>query len=247
MLYNVTEKNTNKIYGRDKILKGGLITNRSYMVTGGTGAGKTLLGLHYLSADNDKSLYINLGEPIEDIIQNAENFGFELQNIEFLDLSPNEERFKENQHYEIFHQSEVEKQPINEDIKNRIEDLNLNRIFIDPLTQFSYLSRDQYQFRKQVLPLLRYLKQKSTILYTSQNTKATPDDDLQFMSDGIINIDHNEGKRQIKITKYCGSNFQGGKHAVKITDKGMNVYPELRPKNTKDNRIYKIYLLGFQN
>lgn len=232
------QKIKTEISGLDKILKGGLIKNRSYMVRGGPGAGKTLLGIHYLSSNNDKSLYINLGEPIEDIKQNAENFGFDLQNIEFLDLSPDDQQFTENQQYEIFHPSEVEKQPVNNDITNRIEDFDPDRVFIDPLTQLRYLSKDQYQFRKQVLSLLRYLKQNSTILFTSQDTKATPDDDLQFMSDGIIHIDHNEQTRQIKITKYRGSNFQGGTHSVKITDKGMTVYPELQSK--KHNKKFNI-------
>ena len=38
------------IAGYDEILNGGLIANRAYLIRGGPGVGKTILGLHYLAA-----------------------------------------------------------------------------------------------------------------------------------------------------------------------------------------------------
>lgn len=48
----MTTKNTwqsTGIVGLDEILKGGLLSNWGYMVWIGPGAGKTMVGLHYLA------------------------------------------------------------------------------------------------------------------------------------------------------------------------------------------------------
>lgn len=82
--------------GLDEILDGGLIPGRAYMVRGGPGAGKTTLGLHFLSAGaakGEKGLFVTLSEPEAKIRKNAESIGMNLEGIAFLDLSPTEEFF----------------------------------------------------------------------------------------------------------------------------------------------------------
>jgi circadian clock protein KaiC len=53
------------IEGLDEILHGGVLPNRSYLIRGGPGTGKTTVGLHFLTAgpENDgRSLFVSLGE-----------------------------------------------------------------------------------------------------------------------------------------------------------------------------------------
>jgi len=53
------------INGLDDILLGGFIPQRSYLVRGGPGTGKAIVGLHYLTTGattGDKTLFITLGE-----------------------------------------------------------------------------------------------------------------------------------------------------------------------------------------
>lgn len=237
---NQNEKNLAKnkrkstgIKNLDKILDGGLIKNRSYLVRGPPGAGKTLLGLHYLTQGNknqEKSLFINFGEPEEHIKKDAKSFGFNIEPIKFLDLSPSENFFKQNQEYTVFQSEEVETPKITEKITDKVEKINPDRVFIDPMTQLRYLTSDQFQFHKQVLSFMKFLKnQDTTIIYTSQKTQKNTDEDLQFMSDGIIHIEY-DTPRTIEITKFRGSNFQSGKHTLKITKKGMSVYPRIIPR-----------------
>src|SRR5260370_7095094 len=56
-----------------------------------------------------------------------------------------------------------------------------------------------------------------------------PDDDLQFLCDGIINVANTEHGRTFKVTKYRGSGFQEGRSAVRLTERGTLVYPRLFP------------------
>lgn len=218
----------------DTILDGGLLPGRSILVRGPPGAGKTLFGLHYLTGgatEDETSLFINFGEPEDYIREDAAEWGFNLEHVHFLDLTPSEDFFVDDEAYDLFSAAEVEGQPLAEDLTETVEEITPNRVFIDPLTQLRYLASDPHQFRKQVLSLLRFLKHRgATTVFTSQDTTATPDDDLQFMSDGILHFGYTADTRTVRVSKFRGSDFQKGSHSLRITDEGMTVAPELVPE-----------------
>lgn len=92
------ERISTGVAGLDEILHGGFIPHHSYMLRGGPGTGKTILGLHFLTkaiANGSKVLLITMSEPQEEIRLHAEFIGFNLKGIEFLDLTPTEEVFEE--------------------------------------------------------------------------------------------------------------------------------------------------------
>ena len=62
----------------DGVLEGGLIPGRSYMVRGPPGAGKTIMGLQFLTAADDGSLFVNLGQAEADVRSDARDLGFDL-------------------------------------------------------------------------------------------------------------------------------------------------------------------------
>ncbi len=233
MKANTSSRVSTGIAGLDEILAGGLIPNRAYLVRGGPGSGKTTLGLHFLTAGaarGEKALYISLEEPVEHIKQNAEARGFDLKGVTFLDLSPTSEFFKDVLTYDIFSPAEVEREPITAKITEQIEKVKPRLVFLDPMTQFRYLSTDVFQFRRQVLSFLRYLVEKeATILFSSEASAEAPDDDLQFMSDGIISLENKAGERTIGVDKFRGSDFRAGRHGVKMDAGGIIVYPRLTP------------------
>ena len=68
---------------------------------------------------------------------------------------------------------------------------------------------------------------------SSEPTVSVPDDDLRFMSDGIIDLeispDHGVLRRTLSVSKLRGSDFQGGPHSMRLTGTGMIVFPRLVP------------------
>jgi circadian clock protein KaiC len=99
------------------------------------------------------------------------------------------------------------------------------------MTQFRYLATDAFQFRKQVLSFLRFLiEQGATVLFTSEGSVSVPDDDLQFMGDGVIHLDLRSEGRTLSVSKFRGSDFRGGDHTMRLTDRGMLVFPRLSPE-----------------
>lgn len=219
--------------GLDEILHGGLVPRRSYLVRGGPGTGKTTLGLHFLSAgvpNGERGLYITLGEPEAQIRMNARELGFDLDSVPMLDLSPAPEFFTEMKTYEIFSPAEVEREPVARRIIQHIEELRPQRIFVDPLTQLRYLAHDSFEFRRQILSFLHFLVgQEATVLFTSESNDQDPDDYLQILSDGVINLEFHEDARSLNVTKYRGSEFMAGNHSFRLTGKGMTVFPRLIP------------------
>ncbi|HEY7418539.1 MAG TPA: ATPase domain-containing protein [Ktedonobacteraceae bacterium] len=218
----------------DEILYGGLISRRAYLVSGGPGSGKTTFGLHFLTAGlarGERVLFITFGEAEAELRANAHSLGFDLAQMHFLDLSPNSAFFTEMQTYDIFSSAEVEHEPITQQILAQVESLHPQRVFLDSMTQFRYLAPDSFQFRKQVLALVRFLvEQGATILLTSEAALAGTDDDLQFMSDGVLHLHSKADGRCLSVGKFRGSDFRGGEHTIRLTDHGMRVFPRLIPE-----------------
>ena len=229
------------ISGLDEVIGGGLIPQRSYLVRGGAGTGKTTLGWHFLTAGvqkGEKPLFITLGEPEAQLRANAETLGFDIESIAFLDLSPTSEFFTEVQTYDIFSASEVEREPTTQKIIEQVRAVKPQRVFLDAITQFRYLAADEFQFRKQVLSFLRFLVEGgATVVFTSEGTLNAPDDDLQFISDGVIYLELLPVGRTLSVTKLRGSSFRDGRHSIRLTETGMQVFPRLLPDNYQQDFV----------
>lgn len=223
------------IAGLDEILYGGFVPRRAYLLRGGPGSGKTTLGMQFLTigaAAGERCLCITLGETEKEMRQNAGEIGLNLSHISFLDLSPNTNFFTQMESYDIFSPAEVEREPMTQQIIEQVESLKPERVFLDAMTQFRFLSSDAFQFRKQVLSFLRFLtEQGATVLFASEGSATNPDDDLQFMSDGVVHLEFTQEQRTISISKFRGSNFRAGRHEMRLTETGMQVYPRLLPEN----------------
>jgi circadian clock protein KaiC len=221
------------IGGLNEILQGGLIPERSYMLRGRAGSGKTLLGLHVLQEgirQNETALFVNLEEDLNDLKANATAFGFDTEAIDFLDLSPTADVFTEDQSYEVFEASEVEQDPLTGKIVDTITEGDPDRVVVDPLTQLRYLTSGDYQFRKQIVGFMKFLKQRgATVVFTVQDTEDLPTDDIEFITDGTILLGETTHGQTIGVPKFRGSAVRNGEHAYRITDNGMEVYPELEP------------------
>jgi len=229
----IPERLSTGVQGLDEILQGGVLANGTYLIRGGPGSGKTTLGWHFLTTDltsESGRLFITLGESEAQLRRNGAQLGFDVSAIDILDLSPDSQIFSQDQTYDIFSPADIERQPLIQRIVTTIEHLKPERIFVDSMTQFRYLTVDTYQFRKQVVAFLRLMSSHgATVFFTSEASLDAPDEDLQFISDGIITLYLSEQDRTISVTKLRGANFRSGQHAFRLTDQGMQVFPRLLP------------------
>ncbi len=79
------------IEGLDKMLEGGLLPGRTYIVTGPPGSGKSILGTHFLLEGlraGEACMLVALDEPPSEIKANMETFGWNLDALTTLDATP---------------------------------------------------------------------------------------------------------------------------------------------------------------
>jgi circadian clock protein KaiC len=219
--------------GIDEILSGGLRPRSATLVRGPPGSGKTILGLHFLASgvgSGDTGLYVNIGEPDDYIRKTARGFGLNIEPIEFLNLSPSREEFHSEETYDLFSSAEVEGEPLVEEIRETVRNVDPDRVVVDPATEFRYLTPDEHQFRTRILGLLDFLKdEEATVVLTSQAAASMPDDDLQFLADAVLNVEENPDRRTIHVSKLRGSPARRGRHTLRIDGEGITVWPRLDP------------------
>src|SRR5579883_805527 len=114
------------VSGLDEILHGGLVAQRTILVRGEPGTGKTMLGLHFLAEGarrGESSLFINHGIHERTIRESAASIGLDISGVHFLDLTPTPDLFSSGEGYDIFRASDVERQPITDRVMQMVETL----------------------------------------------------------------------------------------------------------------------------
>lgn len=223
---------TSGVEGLDRVLRGGLLAGRSYVVSARAGAGKTLLALSFLDAagPDETTLFVNLEENLEDLRSNAAAVGIDTSDVVFCDLSPRADVFTEEGTYDVFAPDEVEGGSFRAEVRETVERVEPDRVVVDPITQLHYLTPDDHQFRQQVLGLSRFLTQRdATVVFTAQASADLPVDDLQFVTDGLIELDPSGPVATVAVPKLRGSGSLSGEHAYRIDETGVSVFPALQP------------------
>jgi circadian clock protein KaiC len=224
------------IPGLDEAVHGGLIMQNSYLIVGGPGTGKTILSFQWLLEGvrrGESALYITLAEPGGKIERNVRSFGWRLEGIEMVDLTPPAANSNSPEaEYQVFHPSEVERTPVWQGIYDAVEKHKPTRLVIDSITQLRYLSTDEYQFRKQMLSLVSFLGACGcTSFLVFEPNEMERETSVALAVDGIIRL-HREvspnrviGLRSIEVQKLRGSDFMSGLHQMRIGAQGVSIFP----------------------
>ncbi|HZQ10313.1 MAG TPA: ATPase domain-containing protein [Anaerolineae bacterium] len=223
------------IPGVDEILNGGLIAERSYLLVGSAGSGKTVFSVEWLLEGRrcgEPLLYITLTEPASDIQRNMASFGWQLDGIDLLDLTPTGDADESAEEYQIFAPSEVEHVAVWQAIYQAVKEKRPQRLVIDSITQLRYLSTDEYQFRKKILGLVSFLnRSKCTSLLSFETSELERETSVGLAVDGLIRLRAEVspsrviGLRSLQVEKFRGSGFISGFHPMRITDDGIHVFP----------------------
>lgn len=224
------------ISGLDTLLTGGFVNGRLYLVRGEPGVGKSVLGMHFLSAglDNGETvLYVHGEESQADILENARALDIALDDAHFLDIGPESEFFTDDVSYSVVEPTELESERFTEDIRDVITDLNPTRVVLDPITHFKFIEGDEYQYRKRLLSFLRFLRTEETTVLATKTTdfdSSTPSNDsvqIESICDGIVNLSYRGNGRAIEVPKHRGKGQVNGTHGIEIREHGIEVYPQL--------------------
>ncbi|MCD6139970.1 MAG: ATPase [Thermococcus sp.] len=218
------------VEGLDKMLNGGLIPGRAYLVKGGPGAGKTTLAMHFLMEgikNKEKGLYITFEEPVSTLKEDMRKFAFDLEhpNIKLIDATPVGEKktiFADVLYEEFATSFEKLTRTISEELKTE----KYSRIVIDPITMIKLTIVDELEYRRTFIAFLKAIsKYNATIIFTSELETS---DIEEYLVSGVIELrvieERGKTLRGIKIIKFRGSTFDEELRPYRITSKGIKVY-----------------------
>lgn len=217
------------IQGLDEILHGGFLPGRAYLVSGAPGTGKTIFGLHFLTspARHGETLFVSFTQTEEHLRNDAEAVGIETAEVAFLDLTAEADVFSEDQSYDIFSPVEVEREPIAKAMRSRIEQLNPKRIFVDGFSELRMISADMFHFLRMVQSFFRFTANRgATVLVSATEGLTDVDVALQSTTDGVIRLTGRRHLRSLEVLKMRGGDFSAGRHPLRISSTGLEIFPE---------------------
>jgi circadian clock protein KaiC len=224
------------VTGLDLVIRGGLPVNRTYLVEGDPGSGKTTLGLQFLldgAARGEKVLYVTLSETRAELEGVARSHGWDLANIAIQELASSDGGISPDDQYTFFHPSEVELAETTKAMLDEVSRIHPTRLVIDSLSEMRLLAREPLRYRRQILALKQFFATGScTVMLLDDRTSGKRDLQLHSLAHGVIVLqqmapEYGGERRRLRVSKLRGVAFAGGYHDFVIERGGLRVFPRL--------------------
>jgi circadian clock protein KaiC len=219
------------IDGLDSITGGGLPRGRLTTILGGAGAGKTLLALqslvHGARALHEPGIFVAFEEHSGDIVANAACFGWDLPGLRnkklfFLDAQPA---------YDTVQSGDFDLCGMLAALDVKIVQMKARRIVFDAVDVLLSMLESETSRRRELFRLRDWLMSRSLSTIITSKTDAIgtvrAGDDLQFMADCAVELDHRfsqgRSQRTLHVLKYRGSQFHENDSPYTIGAGGLNV------------------------
>ncbi|AJM93214.1 RAD55 family ATPase [Nitrosopumilus piranensis] len=183
------------IPGFDELVDGGIPIGSLILLAGNTGAGKTLFSSHMINSnsENSKSLYCGFFESKEDIIKNANNFGFNFS--KFID----EEKLVISEFFPILEEGIT---TIISEIEAEIEKVQPSLLVIDSISTLAGDLKNIQEMRIFLKMIHSITKSKNiTVILISElplNSKKMGLGVEEFIADGIIIMKYAQIREKIR-------------------------------------------------
>ena len=222
--------------GLDTVLRGGLPSNRLYLLEGAPGSGKTTLALQFLldgAAGGERGLYITLSETREELRSVALSHGWTLDGFDVFELASVDGVLGEGMEQSILHAWEVELSGTVKLIQEEVERTRPRRVVFDSLSEMRLLAQDPLRYRRQVLILKQFFAGRdTTVLLVDDLTSGGRDMQLHSLCHGVITLERSAltfgaARRRLQVQKLRGVDFAAGYHDFVLRKGGLDVFPRL--------------------
>jgi KaiC/GvpD/RAD55 family RecA-like ATPase len=229
------------IAGFDELCGGGLLRNRTYLVSGAAGAGKTIFGLQYIyngiTKYGENGIIIATEERPEQIRENVKMFGWDFEALEdegklaIVDACstkigiPSHEKYVDVRPFDM--------RSMMDQIIAIQDEIDAKRSVVDGTTSIGFYLQDPAKIRVELLKLSTTLE---ILGLTSIMTCEIVDENLPsrfgvetFVTEGTILMYYKRTDsvrvRSIEIFKMRGSDHSKNIHPYEITTSGIIVHP----------------------
>ena len=227
-----TRKVSTGIVGFDELTGGGLPRNRTTLVMGSAGAGKTVFGLEALvngaSMWGESAIFIAFEENAEQIVENAATFGWDLPALEKDKLFFLDAKLPAT----IVQSGDFDLAGILAAISNKAGEMSCKRIVFDGIDALLTLLNDPDAERREMYRLHEWLLESGiTGIITAKVDSGSRASDrygfMQFMVDCVVQLEHRlvdrVSLRSLRVLKYRGSAFAENEFPLIIGPQGIEV------------------------
>ena len=232
------EKLPTGISSFDAISKGGLPRQRTTLISGTAGSGKTVFAMHFLSAGirdlGQNGVFVTFEESANDIRKNMQSFGWDLQawesagKLAFVDASP-------DPHVETIESGSFDLNALLARVEHAVKKVGATRVAVDSLgAMFSQFS-DQSIVRRELFRIASALKGMgvTAILTAERVEEYGPIGRFgveEFIADNVMvlrnTLDNEVRRRTVEILKFRGTDHQKGEFPFTImADIGVVAIP----------------------
>ena len=222
------------IMGLDDLMHGGIPKNKVVLISGQTGAGKTIFGMQYLMKGieyGEPGVYVSLEEYPSELYKDFSIFEWDLNGMEGQNrlriLRPNPSDFGK---------MGLDLSKLIDDICSAIDDVGAKRVVIDSVSILGLGYENISKFRSHLLEfgnLLHGLGCTTLLLSEAQEERhiISKYGVEEFVAQGIIHLYYLERNfqryRGIEVRKMRGTSHSNKIHSMDITKKGIQVYSEV--------------------
>ncbi|MBC7408375.1 MAG: circadian clock protein KaiC [Arcicella sp.] len=231
--YKQLQKCPTGIKGFDEITEGGLPKNRTTLVSGSAGSGKTLLGIDFLINGaiqfKETGVFMSFEETEDELYTDVASLNLDLQGL----VSQNKILIE----HVILERKDIQETDFNLEglfvrLEHAIDSIGAKRVVLDSIESIFAGITDIGILRLEIKRLFRWLKNKQvTAIVTGEPAQETYTRHglEQYISDCIILLDNRVNQqiaiRRIRIVKYRGSKHGTNEYPFVIDKNGLSVIP----------------------
>jgi len=222
------------IKGFDEITEGGLPKNRTTLISGSAGSGKTLLGIDFLINGainyNEPGIFMSFEETEDELYEDVDSLNLDLQGL----VSQKQILIE----YVLLDRRDIqEKGDFNLEglfirLDHAIDSIGAKRVVLDSIESLFAGLTDAGILRLEIKRLFRWLKEKQvTTIITGEPGQGsyTRHGLEEYISDCVILLDNRVREqiatRRIRVMKYRGSKHGTNEYPFVIDKDGLSVIP----------------------
>src|SRR5450432_2354263 len=231
--HNHIDKCPTGIKGFDQITEGGLPKNRTTLLSGSAGSGKTLWGIDFLINGaieyNEPGVFMSFEETVDELYNDVASLNLDLRGLV--------SQKKIVLEYVLLERRDIQESTFNLEgllvrLEHSIASIGAKRVVLDSIESVFAGVTDAGILRLEIKRLFRWLKEKQvTAIVTGElgQDSFTRHGLEEYISDCIILLDNRVREqisiRRIRVIKYRGSNHGTNEYPFVIDKGGLSVIP----------------------